>query len=63
MYELFVFLKLRIKQLLDKTCMSYLEKKASINVYKLLCINCVVPTDETRQVKQPRVLLYLHAYE
>jgi hypothetical protein len=27
MYELFVFLKLRIKQLLDKTCMSYLEKK------------------------------------
>jgi hypothetical protein len=32
-------------------------------VYKLLCINCIVPTDETRQVKQPRVLLYLHAYE
>jgi hypothetical protein len=30
MYELFVFLKLRIKQLLDKTCMSYLEK----SIYK-----------------------------
>jgi hypothetical protein len=38
MYELFVFFKFCIKQLLDKTCMSYLEKTC-IDVYKLLCIN------------------------